>query len=466
MSRSYDSIEGDIAKARDDLATTLDEIIDRVNAFLDYLGNPHRTLTSIHIAGTNGKGSTAHMLAAIYQSNGYKTGLFTSPHLISYRERMKINREYIPEEYVLSWVQKHFTYLSREPLSFFEMSMGLSCSWFQDEKIDIAIMETGLGGRLDATNVCRPLVCVITTVSRDHTELLGRTLDEALWETSRRLDIPEFKFFAISLSVQRETGGNLAETLENLSNILRARRTYGSQNSYVGGLFTDRRFEEDGGGELVAQGDGAAEVVMAHVVEQENIEADEGQKGGDLVESIGFDFDLQRGMPCFDRGDAGSEIDGAGVGDEVVVFHHDGVVEAHAVVPPASVENGRLFQLAPSGGGLAGVEKLRGGAVDGVDEGAGDRGDAAETLQKIQNSALGGEDKGIIGGRHLRREAITSILQRALGGRVQRKYIWNIAGGVPVLEVISAVKGFELLRKAEQIGLGLVALDLADMTAV
>lgn len=156
--------------------------LDRVNAFLDYLGNPHRTLTSIHIAGTNGKGSTAHMLAAIYQSNGYKTGLFTSPHLISYRERMKINGEYIPEEYVLSWVQKHFTYLSREPLSFFEMSMGLSCSWFQDEKIDIAIMETGLGGRLDATNVISPILSIITNIDWDHQDILGDSLAQIAYE--------------------------------------------------------------------------------------------------------------------------------------------------------------------------------------------------------------------------------------------------------------------------------------------
>lgn len=147
-------------------------------ALLDYLGNPHQDFESIHIAGTNGKGSVSHMLAAIYHQNGYKTGLFTSPHLITYRERIKINGVKIPESYVLKWVQLHYKYLLQHSLSFFEMSMGLACSYFSAQKIAIAIMETGLGGRLDATNVISPVLSIITNIDYDHQKILGDTLEE------------------------------------------------------------------------------------------------------------------------------------------------------------------------------------------------------------------------------------------------------------------------------------------------
>ena len=145
---------------------------------LDYLNNPHQDFNSIHIAGTNGKGSVSHMLAAIYHQNSYKTGLFTSPHLISYRERVKINGLNIPESYVLKWVQSHYNYLRQHSLSFFEMSMGLACSYFSEEKVDIAIMETGLGGRLDATNVITPILSIITNIDYDHQKILGESLEE------------------------------------------------------------------------------------------------------------------------------------------------------------------------------------------------------------------------------------------------------------------------------------------------
>lgn len=156
--------------------------LDRVEAFLNYLGNPHRDLTYVHIAGTNGKGSTAHMLAAVYQENGYKTGLFTSPHLFSYRERMKVNGVYIPEDYILHWVQQHLPYLLQEPLSFFEMSMGLACSWFRDERVEVVILETGLGGRLDATNVITPMLSIITNIDLDHQDILGESLEQIALE--------------------------------------------------------------------------------------------------------------------------------------------------------------------------------------------------------------------------------------------------------------------------------------------
>src|SRR5680860_15135 len=151
--------------------------LSSVRRLLEYLGNPHHDFESIHIAGTNGKGSVSHMLSAIYHQNGYKTGLFTSPHFISYRERIKINGVKIPEEVVLDWIQKHQDYLIQEKLSFFEMSMGLACSYFSKEKIDIAIMETGLGGRLDATNVIYPILSIVTNIDYDHQDILGDTLE-------------------------------------------------------------------------------------------------------------------------------------------------------------------------------------------------------------------------------------------------------------------------------------------------
>lgn len=149
-----------------------------IAAFLDYLGNPHQDFKSVHIAGTNGKGSVSHMLAAVYHQNGYNTGLFTSPHLITYRERIKLNGENIPEYAVLKWVQSHYDYLSQHSLSFFEMSMGLACSYFSEQKVDIAIMETGLGGRLDATNVITPILSIITNIDFDHQKILGGTLEQ------------------------------------------------------------------------------------------------------------------------------------------------------------------------------------------------------------------------------------------------------------------------------------------------
>src|SRR5699024_10820661 len=123
---------------------------------LTYLGEPHLRFSSLHIAGTNGKGSVSNMLAAICQNNGYKTGLFTSPHLKSYRERIRLDGEMIEETFVLDWVNEHMKYLVEKRLSFFEMSMGLAASYFASHEVEIAVFETGLGGRLDATNVLLP----------------------------------------------------------------------------------------------------------------------------------------------------------------------------------------------------------------------------------------------------------------------------------------------------------------------
>lgn len=139
-------------------------------------GNPERKFKSVHIAGTNGKGSTAHMLASVFQEAGYKTGLYTSPHLKDFRERIRINGEMIPEKKVISFVEKYKSIFEEVQPSFFEWTVGLAFQYFAEEQVDIAIVETGLGGRLDSTNVISPEVSVITNIALDHTEFLGKDL--------------------------------------------------------------------------------------------------------------------------------------------------------------------------------------------------------------------------------------------------------------------------------------------------
>jgi len=147
-------------------------------AICKLLKNPEAKFKSIHIAGTNGKGSTSHMLAAVLQQAGYKTGLYTSPHLKDFRERIKINGKDIPEKYITSFVEKHTTDFEKIEPSFFEWTVGLAFKYFADEKVDVAIIEVGLGGRLDSTNVIKPLASIITNISFDHTNLLGNTLQK------------------------------------------------------------------------------------------------------------------------------------------------------------------------------------------------------------------------------------------------------------------------------------------------
>jgi dihydrofolate synthase / folylpolyglutamate synthase len=142
------------------------------------LGNPEKRFRSIHIAGTNGKGSTSHMIASVLQSAGYKTGLYTSPHLKDFRERIKINGKMIPKSYVSKFVQQNKKSFGNFRPSFFEYTAVMSFQYFAEEKVDIAVIETGMGGRLDSTNVITPLVSVITNISKDHTAFLGDTLPE------------------------------------------------------------------------------------------------------------------------------------------------------------------------------------------------------------------------------------------------------------------------------------------------
>ena len=144
-------------------------------ALMEYLDHPEQGFKSIHIGGTNGKGSSAHMLASILQEAGYKTGLYTSPHLLDFRERIKIDGRMIGRHAVLDFFKKHRTFFEARRLSFFEMTVGLAFECFRAQEVDIAIVEVGLGGRLDSTNVLTPLVAAITNIGLDHTDLLGAT---------------------------------------------------------------------------------------------------------------------------------------------------------------------------------------------------------------------------------------------------------------------------------------------------
>jgi dihydrofolate synthase/folylpolyglutamate synthase len=143
----------------------------------DYLANPQHEFKSIHVAGTNGKGSTSHMMASVLQEAGYKVGLYTSPHLQDFRERVKINGIMIPKRKVSSFVGKHQDFFRSNKLSFFEMTVGLAFDYFAQSKVDIAIIEVGLGGRLDSTNIISPELSVITNIGLDHTQFLGTTLE-------------------------------------------------------------------------------------------------------------------------------------------------------------------------------------------------------------------------------------------------------------------------------------------------
>ncbi|MBE0651151.1 MAG: bifunctional folylpolyglutamate synthase/dihydrofolate synthase [Bacteroidales bacterium] len=157
-----------------DLSNTID--------LLDELKNPQDSFRAIHIAGTNGKGSVSHMIASILQEAGLKTGLYTSPHLKDFRERIKINGEMIPEEKVVEFVDKNQKWLEDHKISFFEMTVGMAYQYFKEEKVDFAVLETGMGGRLDSTNISNPVLSIITNIGYDHMAFLGNTLEKIAGE--------------------------------------------------------------------------------------------------------------------------------------------------------------------------------------------------------------------------------------------------------------------------------------------
>ncbi len=156
--------------------------IGNIVAASKYLGNPHTQFKSVHIAGTNGKGSTAHMLTSVLQEAGYKVGLYTSPHLKDFRERIKINGEKISENSVIKFVEQYKIAFENISMSFFEFTVAMAFDYFSNQQVDIAIIETGLGGRMDSTNILNPELTIITNIGLDHTNLLGNTLEEIATE--------------------------------------------------------------------------------------------------------------------------------------------------------------------------------------------------------------------------------------------------------------------------------------------
>lgn len=156
--------------------------LQTTHALDEHFGHPHRQYKTIHIAGTNGKGSCSHTIAAILQSQGYKVGLYTSPHLVDFRERIRVNGECVPEQYVIDFVEQNRSFF--EPLhpSFFELTTAMALKYFAEQGVDYAVIEVGLGGRLDCTNIITPILSIITNISFDHTQFLGNTLTEIAGE--------------------------------------------------------------------------------------------------------------------------------------------------------------------------------------------------------------------------------------------------------------------------------------------
>ena len=152
--------------------------LGNIKELLDFLGNPQNSFKTVHVAGTNGKGTVSHTLASIFQECGYKTGLYTSPHLLDFRERIRINGKMIPKQNVIDFIGDNKEKFEEMQLSFFEMATGMAFDYFAKEKVDIAIIEVGLGGRLDSTNVINPELSIITNISLDHVNMLGNTLAE------------------------------------------------------------------------------------------------------------------------------------------------------------------------------------------------------------------------------------------------------------------------------------------------
>ena len=152
--------------------------LKNIRLICEHLHNPHQNFNSIHIGGTNGKGSVSHMISSVLQESGYKVGLYTSPHLKDFRERIKINGKEIPRKYLQDFISIHYNFFDSNSFSFFEMTVGLAFDYFNNQNVDIAVIEVGMGGRLDSTNIVEPLLSVITNISLDHTKFLGNSIKE------------------------------------------------------------------------------------------------------------------------------------------------------------------------------------------------------------------------------------------------------------------------------------------------
>lgn len=163
-------------------STAFKKDLTNIKALCKILHEPQNSYPTVHVAGTNGKGSTSHMIASVLQAAGYKVGLYTSPHLKDFRERIRVNGQPIDETTVIDFIETHQSFLVHQQLSFFELTVGMAFEYFSTQEVDIAVIEVGLGGRLDSTNIIRPLVSVITNIGLDHTQYLGETLKEIAFE--------------------------------------------------------------------------------------------------------------------------------------------------------------------------------------------------------------------------------------------------------------------------------------------
>ena len=199
---------------KEGLSTTL--------ALDEYFGRPHQNFRSIHIAGSNGKGSCSHTLAAILQADGYKVGLYTSPHLVDFRERIRVNGKMISEQYVIDFVENHRNFF--EPLhpSFFELTTAMAFKYFSEQQVDFAIIEVGLGGRLDCTNIINPLLSIITNISLDHTQFLGDTLPKIAYEKAGIIPM-------VQSASANPKGGRIYQT-----------RLFGTIEGELGGIYQDK----------------------------------------------------------------------------------------------------------------------------------------------------------------------------------------------------------------------------------
>ncbi len=162
--------------------TAFKKDLTNIIALCDHLGHPERKFPAVHVAGTNGKGSTSHMIASVLQESGLKAGLYTSPHLKDFRERIRIDGICIDEKNVIDFISANKIFLEKQKVSFFEMTVAMAFDFFAKEKVDIAVVEVGLGGRLDSTNILMPEVSVITNIGLDHTQFLGETIEEIAFE--------------------------------------------------------------------------------------------------------------------------------------------------------------------------------------------------------------------------------------------------------------------------------------------
>lgn len=183
--------------------------------FCDEIGNPQENFKSIHVAGTNGKGSVCRILAHLYQKEGYSTALYTSPHLLEYNERFRKNGATIPDEDILRFLNRHKDVIKEYELTYFEISTALAFWWFDDQAIDLAIIETGLGGRLDATNIINPLLSIITTVALDHTDILGDTIPDIAREKGGIIKTKIPVLSGVTDPVAREVLKKIAESRQS-----------------------------------------------------------------------------------------------------------------------------------------------------------------------------------------------------------------------------------------------------------